>query len=163
MLRLLLPVDGSSGSDRAVRMAVKLYRDVTPVRIHLLHVLPHDDGIALDPSPSDGAASKNPGDGNRGLSSARALLDGRDTLCERCPKRIRSVGDHRVRPRDGVQRHRDGYARHGVHRGASRLDRKAGYSAFRCPGDARQVDSPAASAEFDSLRGPAAEDRAGAM
>ena len=75
MLRLLLPVDGSAGSDRAVHVAIKLYRDVTPVRIHLLQVLPQDDGIALDPSPSDGAASRNHGDGNRGLSSARALLD----------------------------------------------------------------------------------------
>jgi len=75
MLRLLLPVDGSAGSDRAVHVSIKLHRNVTPLEINLLHVLPHDDGIVLDPSPSRPHATKTPGDRTRGLSSARALLD----------------------------------------------------------------------------------------
>jgi nucleotide-binding universal stress UspA family protein len=74
MLSLLLPVDGSGGSDRAVHVAIKLYRDVAPVRIHLLHVLAPDDGIALQ-STRFSEAGEKPGDSNRCLSSARSLLD----------------------------------------------------------------------------------------
>ena len=68
MLRLLLPVDGSAGSDRAVHVAIKLYRNVTPVRIYLLHVLPSNDGTALDPTPLRGHSSVDPGDDDLGMS-----------------------------------------------------------------------------------------------
>ena len=75
MLALLLPVDGSPGSDRAVNFVIQLYRDVTPVRIHLLHVLPLDDGVRLESTRPHADCNEDPGDGDRGLSSARALLD----------------------------------------------------------------------------------------
>jgi nucleotide-binding universal stress UspA family protein len=75
MLTLLLPVDGSPGSDRAVSLAIKLHRSVAPVAIHLLHVLPHDDGIALQSMHADRGSSDDSSGGNGGLSSARRLLD----------------------------------------------------------------------------------------
>ena len=83
MLTLLVPVDGSPGSDRAVELVIKLHRDVTPVRIRLLHVLPPNDGIAVDSTRplvrSDDDALIGPDeetpDGKLALSSARALLD----------------------------------------------------------------------------------------
>jgi len=83
MLTLLVPVDGSPGSDRAVELVIKLHRDVTPVRIRLLHVLPPNDGIAVDSTRPLVGPDKNPligpdeepADGKLALSSARALLD----------------------------------------------------------------------------------------
>lgn len=83
MLTLLVPVDGSPGSDRAVELVIKLHRDVTPVRIRLLHVLPPNDGIAVDSTrPLVGpdkdpliGPDEEPADGKLALSSARALLD----------------------------------------------------------------------------------------
>ena len=83
MLTLLVPVDGSPGSDRAVELVIKLHRDVTPVRIRLLHVLPPSDGIAVDSTrPLVGpdkdpliGPDEEPADGKLALSSARALLD----------------------------------------------------------------------------------------
>jgi len=83
MLTLLVPVDGSPGSDRAVELVIKLHRDVTPVRIRLLHVLPPNDGIAVDsPRPLVGSdrdpligPDEETPDGKLALSSARALLD----------------------------------------------------------------------------------------
>ena len=71
MLTLLVPVDGSPASDRAVALVIKLYRDVAPVRIRLLHVLTPDDGIAVDFAHLHG----DPAEGTQALSSARALLD----------------------------------------------------------------------------------------
>jgi len=91
MLTLLVPVDGSPGSDRAVELVIKLHRDVTPVRIRLLYVLPPNDGIAVDSTrplvgpdkdPLIGpdkdpliGPDEEPADGKLALSSARALLD----------------------------------------------------------------------------------------
>ena len=83
MLTLLIPVDGSPGSDRAVELVIKLHRDVTPVRIRLLHVLPPNDGIAVNSTrPPVGSgedppigSDEVPADGKLALSSARALLD----------------------------------------------------------------------------------------
>jgi nucleotide-binding universal stress UspA family protein len=74
MLRLLLPVDGSPESDRAVNFAIKLHRNVAPIAIHLLHVLPHDDGIPVQSRQADGGSSDDSDDAD-GLSSARRLLD----------------------------------------------------------------------------------------
>ena len=75
MLTLLVPVDGSPGSDRAVELVIKLHRDVTPVRVRLLHVLPPNDGIAVDSTRPLVASEEEPADGKLALSSARALLD----------------------------------------------------------------------------------------
>jgi nucleotide-binding universal stress UspA family protein len=75
MLTLLVPVDGSPGSDRAVELVIKLHRDVTPVRIRLLHVLPPNDGIAVDSTRPLVGSDEEPADGKLALSSARALLD----------------------------------------------------------------------------------------
>jgi nucleotide-binding universal stress UspA family protein len=75
MLTLLVPVDGSPGSDRAVELVIKLHRDVTPVRIRLLHVLPPNDGIAVDSTRTLVGSDEEPADGKLALSSARALLD----------------------------------------------------------------------------------------
>jgi len=83
MLTLLVPVDGSSGSDRAVELVIKLHQVVTPVRIRLLHVLPPNDGIAVDSTRPLVGPDKDPligpdeesADGKLALSSARALLD----------------------------------------------------------------------------------------
>jgi len=83
MLTLLVPVDGSPGSDRAVELVIKLHRDVTPVRIRLLHVLPPNDGIAVNSTrPPVGSgedppigSDEEPADIKLALSSARALLD----------------------------------------------------------------------------------------
>ena len=83
MLTLLVPVDGSPGSDRAVELVIKLHRNVTPVRVRLLHVLPPNDGIAVDSTrPLVGpdkdpliGPDEEPADGKLALSSARALLD----------------------------------------------------------------------------------------
>jgi len=75
MLSLLLPVDGSPESDRAVELAIKLYRDITPVRICLLHVVAPGDGLDIDSSRPQSEPCRGPADGNRALSSAQALLD----------------------------------------------------------------------------------------
>jgi len=66
-----------------VGLVIKLHRDVTPVRIRLLHVLPPNDGIAVDSTrPLVGpdkdpliGPDEEPADGKLALSSARALLD----------------------------------------------------------------------------------------
>ena len=75
MLTLLLPVDGSPGSDHAVEFAVKLYHDITPMRICLLHVVMLDDGVGVESPERHTGADEDPADGNQALASARALLD----------------------------------------------------------------------------------------
>jgi nucleotide-binding universal stress UspA family protein len=75
VLTLLIPVDGSPGSDHAVELVIKLYRQLMPIDIRLLHVLPPDDGVRLDSARGQGAPAATPDDGDRALSSARALLD----------------------------------------------------------------------------------------
>ena len=78
MLTLLLAVDGSSASDGAVNWVIKVYREVAPVRVHVLHVLPPEDGIGPRSTRPRAGSSQAQGDGERGLSSARALLDHAD-------------------------------------------------------------------------------------
>jgi nucleotide-binding universal stress UspA family protein len=75
MLRLLLPVDGSPGSDRAVELVIKLYREITPLQIQLLHVLMPVDGIGTGSTRLQADTVEDSGDGTRALSSACALLE----------------------------------------------------------------------------------------
>ena len=75
MLTLLVPVDGSPGSSHAVNLVIKWYRDIGPVRIRLLHVLPPDDGIAIGLTHREADPANDPADGTHALSSARTVLD----------------------------------------------------------------------------------------
>jgi len=75
VLTLLLAVDGSPASDRAVNWVIKVYREVTPLRVHLLHVVLHEDGIDSRSTGPRAGSNQAPGNGERGLSSARGLLD----------------------------------------------------------------------------------------
>lgn len=75
MLTLLIPVDGSAGSNHAVELVIKLYRQAMPLEVRLLHVLAPDDGIESAPARAQAALAAGRDDGSRGLSSARALLD----------------------------------------------------------------------------------------
>jgi nucleotide-binding universal stress UspA family protein len=74
MLTLLLPVDGSAESERAVLLAMRLHR-VTPVDICLLHVVTDDAGIGIAAGARQGGVSDAPSNGDRALSPVRALLD----------------------------------------------------------------------------------------
>ena len=71
MLRVLLPVDGSESSTRAVQMTVQLYQRLANVEVLLLHV-EVADGVpetALGESAQRAMASADP------LARAKALLD----------------------------------------------------------------------------------------
>jgi nucleotide-binding universal stress UspA family protein len=69
MLRVLLPVDGSESSTRAVQTAIQLYQRLAKVEVFLLHVEVADGvpDIALGKTARQAVA--NP------LEGARALLD----------------------------------------------------------------------------------------
>lgn len=70
---ILLPVDGSENSDRAVKLLISLYERLAPVEVRVLHVLT-PVVFAVD---SKEAAEWNSADrGKDALQSARALLDG---------------------------------------------------------------------------------------
>jgi nucleotide-binding universal stress UspA family protein len=71
MLRVLLPVDGSESSTRAVQMAVQLYQRLAKVEVLLLHVEVADGvpATALGEAGERGAAPADP------LARAKALLD----------------------------------------------------------------------------------------
>jgi nucleotide-binding universal stress UspA family protein len=64
MISVLLPVDGSEGSTRAVQMVIKLYQRLAPVEVRLLHVR-IADGVP------EGALANAPG----GRASAREALE----------------------------------------------------------------------------------------
>ena len=71
-LSILLPVDGSENSDRAVRHLISLYERLAPVEVRVLHVL-----IPPVLAGEDVAAERNSADrGKEALQSAQALLDG---------------------------------------------------------------------------------------
>ena len=74
-LRILLPVDGSENSDRAVQLLIGLYERFAPVEVRVLHVVgPVFAGDALSRQE---AAERNSADrGRDALQSAQALLDG---------------------------------------------------------------------------------------
>ena len=69
MLRVLLPVDGSESSTRAVQMAVQLYQRLAKVEVFLLHVQVAD-GV---PDAALGAADRQ--EATNPLSRAQMLLD----------------------------------------------------------------------------------------
>jgi len=73
--RILLPVDGSDNSDRAVRFLITLHAKLAPMRVHLLHVqapdiVRVDEGASQEARNQKVAAAKE-----EALKSARALLD----------------------------------------------------------------------------------------
>jgi len=71
MLRVLLPVDGSESSTRAVQMAVQMYQRLGKVEVLLLHVEVADGvpATALAQGDQRAAAPADP------LAPAKALLD----------------------------------------------------------------------------------------
>jgi nucleotide-binding universal stress UspA family protein len=71
MLRVLLPVDGSESSTRAVQMAVQLYQRLAKVEVLLLHVEVADGvpATALGEGDQRAAAPTDP------LVRAKSLLD----------------------------------------------------------------------------------------
>lgn len=70
MVHVLLPVDGSQGSARAVRMVIALCLRLAPVGITLLHV-EVADGVADERLANAAPPSK----ANDPLASAKAMLD----------------------------------------------------------------------------------------
>ena len=75
-LRILLPVDGSENSDRAVALLISLYERLAPMEVQVLHVLvppvvPRDELFRRE------AVEWNAPDGGKdALRSAQALLAG---------------------------------------------------------------------------------------
>lgn len=75
MINVLLPVDGSDGSMRAVRMVIALYRRLAPVGVSLLYV-EVADGVPKDAlgAPGSGpAGAREPA--ADALAASRALLE----------------------------------------------------------------------------------------
>lgn len=75
MCSILLPVDGSDDSDRAVRFLISLYTKLAPVNVHLLHVqaplvVRSDEAVA-----PESLAARALTAGEEALQSAKALLD----------------------------------------------------------------------------------------
>ncbi len=67
---ILVPVDGSESSARAVRFVIRLHPKLAPVSVHLLHVLvPPVPGLG----ESEGPASRAHAD--KAITTAKALLD----------------------------------------------------------------------------------------
>jgi len=80
MCTILLPVDGSENSDRAVRFLIGLYKKIAPASVHLLHVETPavlDTDAAMPSDDSEGTAAT----GESALRSAKALLDGAAISC----------------------------------------------------------------------------------
>jgi len=69
-LRILLPVDGSANSDRAVELLISLYGRLGPLEVRVLHVL-----IRPLLSGEEATEWNSANGGNGGLRSAEALLD----------------------------------------------------------------------------------------
>ena len=75
-LSILLPVDGSENSDRAVGLLIKLYEKLAPMDVRVLHVL-IPPLVAVDENLGREAAEWNSADGGKdALRSAQALLAG---------------------------------------------------------------------------------------
>ena len=68
---ILIPVDGSENSSRAVRFAIRLHRDLAPLTIHLLYV--QVPSVAMSGSPAGGKSAAVEPDG--ALGPAKAMLD----------------------------------------------------------------------------------------
>ncbi|MEO8346222.1 MAG: universal stress protein [Betaproteobacteria bacterium] len=75
MCRILLPVDGSDNSDRAVRLMITLHAKLAPVDLHLIHVQVPEI-LNADKAVSEEALNQRVAStGDEALRSARALLD----------------------------------------------------------------------------------------
>ena len=74
MISILLPVDGSDSSARAVRMVIRLYQRLAPIEIRLLHVQIVDAVPAHALGASPGARDDAPHAGGNALAAAAALL-----------------------------------------------------------------------------------------
>lgn len=74
MISVLLPVDGSESSARAVQMVIKLYRRLAPLEIRLLHVQV-SDGVPADAlgGPGDDRGDAPQAD-RQALNAAQAML-----------------------------------------------------------------------------------------
>ena len=81
MTSILLPVDGSASSARAVQTVIKLYRRIVPIEVRLLHVEVSDavPATALGEAGHDAAAAFEAG--KRALQSAQSLLEQAGFAC----------------------------------------------------------------------------------
>jgi len=79
MIRVLLPVDGSESSVRAVQMVARSYPRLAPIEVRLLYVQVDDavPSTTLDERTRDDALEA----GNRALESAAALLNEAGVPC----------------------------------------------------------------------------------
>ena len=73
-LRILLPVDGSESSDRAVRLLISLYKKLAPVEVRVLHV--HVPMLLAGDSRQEPVERHSADGGEDALRSAQTLLDG---------------------------------------------------------------------------------------
>jgi hypothetical protein len=133
MLRVLLPVDGSESSTRAVQMAVQMYQRLGKVEVLLLHVEVADGvpATALAQGDQRAAAPADP------LAPAKALLDaaGVPHTSEMRRGYVPPVIAEYASG-DALRRHRHGHARTGLDRRRRGLDRAAGH---RVVGPARDT------------------------
>lgn len=68
---ILLPVDGSDNSGRAVRLVIRLHAKLAPLHVHLLHVQ-----VPLVPILDESASRDSPDvAAEEAMASAKALLD----------------------------------------------------------------------------------------
>jgi len=75
-LSILLPVDGSENSNRAVGLLIKLYEKLAPMDVRVLHVLIPPVGGADELFRRETAEWNSPDGGKDALQSAQALLAG---------------------------------------------------------------------------------------
>ncbi|MEO8303054.1 MAG: universal stress protein [Betaproteobacteria bacterium] len=76
MCRILLPVDGSDSSDRAVRLLIALCGKLASMNVYLLHVQAPDILNADKATSHEALNHEIAATGEEALTSARALLDG---------------------------------------------------------------------------------------
>jgi nucleotide-binding universal stress UspA family protein len=74
VVHVLLPIDGSPASTRAVRVVIALYLRLAPVAVTLLHV-EVADGVADERVGEDGTSSGAQANRVEPLADARTLLD----------------------------------------------------------------------------------------
>lgn len=72
MCNILVPLDGSESSARAVRLVIRLQANLAPVRVHLLHVQVPLVPIGVESASSQAAEAAV----REALTVAKELLDG---------------------------------------------------------------------------------------
>jgi nucleotide-binding universal stress UspA family protein len=75
MFKVLVPVDGSENSLRAVERAIVLLRDRKPFELHLLNVQPPVSGTVTTFVGSTAVKDYHREEGEKAMAAARALLD----------------------------------------------------------------------------------------